>query len=147
MSIIHEKLYQTENLKDLDSKSYLEEIAHYVAQSYNLGRKIELETNIDSVRLPLDIMIPCGLILNELISNCYKYGFKGLQHGVIYISFTSVDKSYLLQVKDNGVGLPADFSIDNLSSLGMTIVSSLAEQLDGELKIESNPGASFTIKF
>ncbi|MDZ7682841.1 MAG: sensor histidine kinase [Fodinibius sp.] len=92
--------------------------------------------------------VPCGLLLNELITNCYKHAFEGRDEGVISISIQSVEENIIsLRVEDNGVGLPPDFDVDNQSSLGMTLVTTLVRQLGGEFSVSSDNGSSFGISF
>ncbi|MES2629292.1 MAG: sensor histidine kinase [Bacteroidota bacterium] len=149
MAIIHEKLYSAESLSNLDTKAYLSEIAHFVYQSYsNSLSQIELHLNIESSKMALDRMIPCGLIINELLSNCFKYAFKGRESGDVWVDFL-VDENQVKRLifRDNGVGLPEDFSVEKLNSLGMNIVIGLVEQLDGEFTLKSDHGTKFEIRF
>lgn len=148
MAIIHEKLYSAESLSNLDTKSYLSEIAQFVYQSYaNSHSSIEVHLNIESAKMALDKMIPCGLIINELLSNCFKYAFKGRTDGDIWVDFhTNGDHRYL-KIRDNGIGLPADFSVEKLNSLGMNIVIGLVEQLDGQFATKNDGGTTFEITF
>jgi two-component sensor histidine kinase len=148
MAIIHEKLYSAQSLAKLDTKAYLTEIASYVHQSYiSTSSRINMVINIDSVIMPLDKMIPCGLILNELISNSFKYGFKDREEGEIRVDFHDNNGERCFSVCDNGIGMPPDFNLDEVNSLGMNIVVGLIEQLDGILRIESQGGSCFYIRF
>ncbi len=148
MAIIHEKLYSASSLSNLDTKAYLSEIAQFVYQSYiSSSSEIRLHMEIATGHLSLDKMIPCGLIINELMSNCFKYAFKGRNEGDIWVDY-SVDNDYhKLIIRDNGIGLPADFSVAKLNSLGMNIVIGLVEQLDGHFRMESQNGTYFEILF
>ncbi len=149
MAIIHEKLYSAESLASLDTKAYLSEIAQYVYQSYsNSSSNINVHLNIESGKLTLDRMIPCGLIINELMSNCFKYAFRGRDTGDVWVDFlVSEEGNKKLLIRDNGVGLPADFSIEKLNSLGMNIVVGLVEQLDGTFETRNEGGTTFEIDF
>lgn len=150
MAIIHEKLYSAESLANLDTKAYLSEIAMYVYQSYvSLNSHIKIHLNIESAKLTLDRMIPCGLIINELLSNCFKYAFKGRTEGDIWVDFIFDEETQLkkLQIRDNGIGLPADFSVEKLNSLGMNIVLGLVDQLDGKVEMKGDGGTMFEIEF
>lgn len=149
MAIIHEKLYSAESLSNLDTKAYLSEIANYVYQSYsNSSSNVVMHLNIDSTKLSLDRMIPCGLIINELMSNCFKYAFKGKTNGQVWVDFiVDENQNKKLCIRDNGIGLPADFSIEKLNSLGMNIVIGLVEQLDGRMDIRNNGGTIFEFVF
>ncbi|HEX4888519.1 MAG TPA: histidine kinase dimerization/phosphoacceptor domain -containing protein [Luteibaculaceae bacterium] len=148
MAIIHEKLYSAESLSKLDTAAYLSEIASFVHQSYSISSaNIEVNLQIDSLHLSLDRMIPCGLIINELLSNCFKYAFKGLDKGEVWVRFTEVDGMKRLEIIDNGIGLPADFALDKLNSLGMNIVVGLVEQLDGKFEVQSEGGTHWVVNF
>jgi len=98
------------------------------------------------MQLSIDIAIPCGLILNELLSNSLKHAFPNNEHGTIDILVTNDNQQQLIiKVKDNGIGLPKELDISNTETLGLRLVHMLSRQLDGELSYQSNPGACFTI--
>ncbi len=148
MAIIHEKLYSAQSLSNLDTKAYLSEIAHFVYQSYaSTAVNVNIHLNIAQAHLSLDKMIPCGLIINELLSNCFKYAFKEKQEGDIWVDYTVDNEYHKLIIRDNGIGLPNDFSVEKLNSLGMNIVIGLVEQLDGHMRMESKNGTYFEILF
>ena len=95
----------------------------------------------------MDTAVPCGLIINELVTNSIKHAFKGIKSGKISVKFHSNDGCYTLIVSDNGIGLPKDFDVKNPEKLGLKLVNSLTEQLDGILEVQSNDGAEFKIRF
>ena len=105
-----------------------------------------LEVNADDATLSVDTAIPCGLIINELISNCLKHAFRDGRPGRIEVEFRAGD-TYLLRVADDGVGLPEGFDIARSESLGLQLANTLTDQLDGEVQVANNRGASFTITF
>ena len=107
--------------------------------------EVAINLNISNTIINVNTAIPCGLILNELLTNCYKHAFKGRANGTIHIWFTNNNNKVSLIVKDNGVGLPKDF--DKTKSLGITVIQSLSEQLEGEYKFSSENGASFELNF
>jgi two-component sensor histidine kinase len=106
-----------------------------------------LKTDFDQIYLNLDQAIPCGLIINELVSNATKYAFKDKPKGVILLRIKEKDNKIELEVSDNGIGLTDDFDPENSDSLGIYLVQALVEQLDAEMKIVRQPGARFLITF
>jgi Signal transduction histidine kinase len=149
MALIHEKLYQSDNLAYINFTEYVNSLISYLKNSYNMSDdKIKINTNIEDMSLNIDMAIPLGLIINELISNSYKHAFKDNPKGEINLSInTEKSGCYLLTVEDNGVGLPVDFDISTTKSLGLQLVNVLVDQISGSLKIYSNVGAKFEIYF
>lgn len=148
MSYIHETLYQTADFSSIEFTEYINTLARNLIQSYSSGAtKINLITDFDQIYLDLDQAIPCGLIINELVSNATKYAFDGMERGEITLRIKEVEGRIELEVSDNGIGLPADFDPENSDSLGIYLVHALVEQLDAEIKIEKEPSARFLITF
>ena len=148
MALIHEKLYQSEGLSRIDSADYVRNLAENLLRSYNVSITLELKTEVENIELDIDTAIPCGLILNELISNSLKYAFKGRSQGRISIQFSQqTEQEVQLKVADNGIGLPSDFDLEETESLGLQLVQNLTEQLDGTLQIDSQDGTCFMITF
>jgi two-component sensor histidine kinase len=149
MALIHEKLYQSTNLTQVDFAAYLDSLVSYLDQSYR-GRsnQVTVRKNIQNIFLDIDTAIPCGLIVNELVSNSLKYAFPDNRSGLIEVACRQLgNERYRLMVKDNGVGLPTGFDISKSSSLGLKLVSSLVQQIDGELALEMNHGTQIEITF
>lgn len=147
LALVHEKLYKTETLAHISSKEYLESLASDLVNfQVQKPLMIRLETDIDDIPLEMDKCIPLGLITNELVRNSIKHAFteKG---GIISIKFKHQDTRCYFEISDNGRGLPEDFDIEKLSSLGLQLVVNLIRQLDGKLEIESDGGTSFKIRF
>jgi two-component sensor histidine kinase len=150
MSFIHETLYRTADFSKLEFTDYIRTIAGNLVQSYRISEThIHFEADLDNVYLNLDQSIPCGLIVNELISNALKYAYKDKAEGVLRLCLKQNDNLIILEVSDDGVGLGDDFKFDKQDSLGIQLVYSLVEQLDGSLEIKSNKnqGTSFTLSF
>ena len=147
MSLIHENLYQSDNFLEINFEDYINMLTNSLARFYaNTGAHVRLNVNVEEVVLDLDKAVPCGLIINELVSNALKHAFRGRTGaGNIDITFKREDCGYVLTIADDGVGLPEGFSLTNTSSMGMEIVSILTEQLDGKLRVGPGPGASFEI--
>lgn len=139
ISLVHQNLYQSENLATTEVKPYLEMLILNIEKSQiadNQGIKVAL--NVDNSVLGIDTIIPLGLILNELVTNCYKYAFKGRENGQIKIEFCEKEKEYFVQVQDNGVGMSPNFDLKTSKSLGLNLVKGLVRQLRGKLHFESN---------
>ncbi|MFA7229380.1 MAG: histidine kinase dimerization/phosphoacceptor domain -containing protein, partial [Melioribacteraceae bacterium] len=152
MALVHEKLYQSKELSKINFSEYLHNLSTYVFQTYrNLDKNFKFIFDLDEIFLTIDTAIPLGLILNELLTNAFKYAFINDNTGgeavrEIRIEAKKSDGKIILTVSDNGVGLPKDFSITESESLGLKLVQNLTEQINGELIIGSDSGASFTIK-
>jgi len=145
MALVHESLYQSENLASIDPVGYLKNLASEVISSYSLDTTIDVEFDIMVHVMDIDTALPCGLIVNELVSNSLKHGFKGRNQGKITIKLTETDDEYTLSVRDNGCGLPADFDIAGLDSLGIKLINVLTRQMRGTIEIETGgQGGAFT---
>lgn len=148
MSIIHESLYQANDFSKINFSQYIVSLSKNLVHSYgNFDSFVETIYKIDDVHLSLDLSIPCGLIINELVSNALKYAFKGREKGKLNISLLLKNEMVTIIVADNGVGMPANINIRETNTLGLQLVTSLVEQIDGELKMENNKGTTFTITF
>ncbi len=148
MALIHEQLYSTGNLKEINAQIYLRNLTQILISMYN-NTQITLDLAIDSLHLGLDLAIPCGLIVCELISNAFKYAFPNQAEGEITIRLSQLgSKTYELSVKDNGIGLPATVDIANCPTLGLSLVWDLStKQLDGTLTLNQDQGTEFLIRF
>ena len=148
MSYIHESLYQTKDFSHIKFNDYITNLVQNLVHSYEVktdNTKLTLE--VDDIDLALDQAIPCGLILNELITNSLKYAYPLDQSGEIIISVKE-KKGYIhVVVKDHGVGLPKGFKIGETDSLGLSLVDTLIDQLDGELMLKTEGGTEFLIIF
>jgi PAS domain S-box-containing protein len=150
MSFIHESLYQTKDFSSIDFADYILSLSNNLIHSYNIGSgTVRLDTDFEKVFLNLDQAIPCGLIVNELLSNALKYAFTGNKKGVLNLSIKEKQNKVYLRIKDNGVGLPPEFKFEEADSLGLQLVFTLIEQLDGEVKFSTAPnkGTDYLITF
>lgn len=146
MALIHEKLYQSENLADIDFDDYITDMVNRLIQLHGAG-DITLTIDAGTVSLGIDAAIPCGLIINELVSNCLKHAFSGGK-GEIRILLHSVNGHIELVVSDNGVGVPEDFDFRHTDTLGLRLVTILAEdQLNGDIRLIRTKGTEFRITF
>lgn len=156
MALIHEKLYLSRNFSMINFGEYLQSIANYLSLVYNINPdRIQVENKIQagSEKLNLDTALPCGLIINEILSNMFKYAFPGERQGKIIIEMHHRKEENInhfdLIVADNGIGLPGKFNPEESATLGMQLIVTLVDQLDGQLDIVSNPGEGtrFIISF
>jgi two-component sensor histidine kinase len=147
ISMIHQKLYQGEEEGQINIKAYIYELLEYLKDSFSSGARIRFHLDVDDVLLNAGIAVPLGLILNEAITNIFKYAFTGTQHGLVEITLHVEDEMIAFAVKDNGAGLPPDFDIDTNGSLGFELIKVLSTQLDGTLKIENRNGVQIYLDF
>ncbi len=148
MSYIHETLYQTSDFSSIGFSEYIETLARNLHQSYTpKGTKVELVLETAEIVLDLDQAIPCGLIMNELVSNALKYAFNGRAEGILSIRISQDERKISLEVKDNGIGFPKGFVPEESDSLGLYLVYALVEQLDAEIELNHSNGTCFLITF
>jgi PAS domain S-box-containing protein len=148
MSFIHETIYRTADFSRLEFMDYIKTIASNLIQSYrSAATRVDFVPDMQSVGLNLDQAIPCGLIINELVSNALKYAFKGRKKGVLTVVLREEEGEIILAVKDDGVGLPKDFAYEKNNSLGIQLVYALLEQLDASMKVNQSNGTEFFISF
>ena len=149
MALLHEKLYQARDLGKIDFGAYIRDLTATLFHSYGAqSREISFEILASEILLGIDTAVPCGLILNELISNCLKHAFPAGEPGKIRIDLSREgDRQFSLIVRDNGVGLPAGLDLESLPSLGLKIVKTLADQLSATLEVQQRNGTEFTIIF
>jgi PAS domain S-box-containing protein len=149
MALIHEKLYQSESLAQINFKEYIDGIVSNIFESYGQKSNIKLDINIENILINIDNAVPCGLIINELVTNSLKYAFPDGRQGIIKISVKSNDNGLIqLSISDDGIGIPKDLDIRNTKTLGLTLITALAEnQLNGELIINREKGTEFQINF
>jgi two-component sensor histidine kinase len=148
ISLIHQKLYQSENLSAIDMSTYIRELVEYLRDFFGTGQRIRFETHVDPVKLEVSYAVPIGLILNEAITNSIKYAFPDNKVGQILISFQQTgDTHYLLTIADNGIGLPADMNSPQHDSLGLSLMRGLSDDIDGHFTIANDNGTLINIGF
>lgn len=149
MALLHESLYQSENLSQIDFPDYIRQLAAHLFHSYGVApERIHLRTDLDKLFLHLDAAVPCGLIINELISNSLKYAFPGGRTGEVRIELHEHGEGMArLVVADNGVGLRSDVDWTTARSLGLRLVRSLAEQLGAKIEVSAVSGTEVRLTF
>lgn len=154
LALVHEKLYQSKDLARIDFSDYLKNLTNFIFTTYKTNiANLNIEYELDEVYLSVEISVPLGLIINELLSNSLKYAFAGLefdesnQHKITLSLKNLTNCNYLLSVSDNGKGLPDHFNIEETESLGLKLVTSLVQQIDGKLEIHPKNNTEFNITF
>ncbi|MGD1993980.1 MAG: histidine kinase dimerization/phosphoacceptor domain -containing protein, partial [Anaerolineae bacterium] len=149
MALIHERLYRSEDLAWVDFGVYIRDLATFLIRSYRSHPgPIDLKIEAEGVFLNMDVAIPCGLITNELVSNALKHAFPHGKGGQIHIEIKPQDdRQFTMIVGDDGVGFPAHVDFRNTESLGLQLVNTLVQQLDGTVELRCDGGTEFTIRF
>lgn len=148
MSLIHQKLYQSDNLSTIDMSWYTYELINYIKECYSSEKSIKFNLDVDKIFLDVAQAVPMGLIINEAVNNTVKYAFPEKKNGEVMVSFKNTEKNQCqLIISDNGVGLPEDFNIDETESLGMNLMRGLTDQLDGTFSLENKNGLKIIITF
>jgi len=149
MSMIHERLYRSEDLSSVDSSEYIKSLVNSLLDNYSTSSgTLRHRYDIEDTTLDVDTVIPIGLIINELVSNALKHAFPGGGDGELCISLKKAGEAeYELIVKDSGAGLPEDFNLEDAQTLGLSIVRSLVGQINGSIEIVRGKGAEFRIAF
>jgi two-component sensor histidine kinase len=150
MALVHESLYDSASFAAVDFATYLRNLCNRLFRALvSAPDTIQLHLNIAPAHLDITRAIPCGLLVNELVTNALKHAFPQQRNGELRVELLQLDDSshWRLRVADNGVGMPPDFDPNNLSSMGLKLVSDLSHQLGAQLKIGPGPGAVFEIDF
>jgi len=141
MAYIHQNLYQGESIDSIDIQQYINMLTNNLMQSYNADAdKITLTADVEAIKLHSDTVIPLGMIINELVSNALKYAFKNKQQGQIQVVLKRINEKLLLQVKDNGIGIPDNIDVSTGASFGYKIIKAFAQKLKGLMTINNKNG-------
>jgi two-component sensor histidine kinase len=149
MALVHEKLYQSSDLAQVDFGEYVHSLVAQLTRTYHQtgDGAVALQVDAQDVALSIDMAVPCGLIINELVSNALKHAFPDGRNGKIRISLRAKRDGFALEVTDNGVGFPDDKDFLNSESLGMQLVALLVEQIQGRIELDRRKGTTFRITF
>ncbi|MBD2496991.1 histidine kinase dimerization/phosphoacceptor domain -containing protein [Nostoc sp. FACHB-280] len=149
IALVHEKLYRSADLANIDFAQYIPDLTTHLFDSYNVTPNcIKLKIQVNNASLDIETAIPCGLIINELVSNALKYAFPNQSTGEIIVSLEQTDHyNLILIIQDNGVGLPQDFDPKHTKTLGIILVQGLVKQLRGTIEVHSQQGTKFKITF
>jgi two-component sensor histidine kinase len=148
MALIHEKLYETGSARGLSFAAYVRDLATHLRHSYaGNSESVQLVIDVEDVSLDLDLSVPCGLIITELLSNALKHAFPGGRAGTVRVAFQREGDRFALSVGDDGVGLPDEVNPHAPGSLGLRIVQMLVEQIRGAVEVLPGPGATFRVTY
>ncbi|MFX0558214.1 sensor histidine kinase [Maribacter sp. CXY002] len=150
MAMVHEMLYMRNDISQIEYKSYVQELSEYLIRSIKgVDSKVNLKIDIPEIKLGIDTAIPLGLLINEAVTNALKYGFSDEEEGEIYIALKKeLDKQYVLNIGDNGVGFPESVTYKNTKSLGLKLIYNLTRQLKGTIQRDnSKKGTNYIITF
>jgi len=148
MALVHEKLYQSGDLTRIDLAEYIPDLVSDLFRSYGVNYNIvQFKINSENISLDINTAIPCGLIINELVTNSIKHAFQGIIKGEIIIELKYEDDYLKMKVQDNGVGFPEEMNLNNIKTLGLQLVISLTKQLDGSIELIKENGTCFNIIF
>ncbi|MEW5847389.1 MAG: PAS domain S-box protein [Myxococcota bacterium] len=149
MALVHEKLYQSRDLSRVDLNEYTRSLAALLFRSYGTDpARVSLRLEGEPILLTIDTAVPCGLILNELLSNCLKHAFPDGRNGTVTVRVGSpAGGRHQLEVRDDGVGLPPGFDVKKVESLGLQLVNTLVEQIHGHLEVDVAGGTAFRVRF
>jgi PAS domain S-box-containing protein len=147
MALIHERLYQSNDLARIDFGEYVRSLVNFLVRSYGIPN-VHLKLAVQNIEMSVNTAIPCGLIINELVSNALKHAFPAGRGGEVEISVeVRPDGIGVLRVSDNGIGLPSDIDVDNTNTLGLQLVNTLSNQLNGKIELFREPGTTYSIAF
>lgn len=147
IALVHERIYMSDDLARIDFKEYMKSLSAQLLHSYSTGRRlVNLTVMGDPIHLGVDQAVPCGLIMNELVSNSLKHAFPGYKGGTIKIHLRDGSTNQII-IEDDGVGMPENFCLTQVQSMGMQLVAALVDQLDGTITLDRSGGTRFTITF
>lgn len=149
MALVHQKLYQSADLANINLNEYIPQLLHHILNSFKeKSKKIKLNLDIENITIGIDTAIPCGLVINELVSNSLKHAFPDNSSGSIDIKLCANEcNEYTMIVKDSGAGFPDNVDFRNTTSLGLQLVTTLVSQIDGFIELKNSGGTTFTIHF
>ncbi|MGZ4857627.1 MAG: histidine kinase dimerization/phosphoacceptor domain -containing protein [Methanobacteriaceae archaeon] len=148
MAILHEKLYQSKYLSWINTSDYIQSLVQDLFKTHIIEEgKITPIIEVDDVKLNIKTAVPCGLIINELLTNSLKYAFPHGRSGEIHVTLKAEDDKFKLTISDNGIGFPEDIDFKNTESLGLKLVNSLTNQIDGNIELDRSQGTKFKITF
>jgi PAS domain S-box-containing protein len=149
MALIHQTLYGSRDFARVDFAVFIDALLPELVRSYGIdARRISVHVDVEPVRLPIDVAVPCGLVVNELITNTFRHAFRDQDRGEVRVTLTrQMDDKVLLSVSDNGIGLPDNVDTAKIDTLGLQLVEQLAGQMDGTVSIHRSDPTRFSVLF
>lgn len=148
IALIHQKLFQSDTVALINIQDYVAELIKFLCDTFHVNQRIKFNINVLEVKLDIAQAMPLGLIINEAITNIIKYAFPDNTPGIVTLSLADCEDGYYqFKISDNGIGLPSGFDLSNTSSMGMTLIKGLGEQLGGIVSIQSGNGVHFSLRF
>jgi PAS domain S-box-containing protein len=148
MALVHERLYQSESLSNIDFADYLNGLVEYQAQTFRgEPSQVRYVLELDQVQLSVDAAVPAGLAVNELVTNCLKYAFPDGRHGVVTLRLRQEGEQVIFIVQDDGVGIPEHVDFHGVKTFGLRLVAALVDQLHGKVRIDRQAGTTVTVSF
>ncbi len=148
MALIHDKLYQTESISEIRLDNYIRELVESIHRTFTEQQdSVDLRFDLEDITADIDKVIPCGLLINELVVNSFKHAFSKGKDGTLLVNLKRVNGQVELTIADNGPGLPEDFELSESDSLGSMLIETFARQLEAETEIENNSGSTFRFRF
>ena len=145
MALVHEMLYRSQDLARVDFPQYVRALVPQLFRSYNAGGRVRYRVELDEIVFGVDLAVPCGLIINELVANALKHAFPGDRRGEICVRMRLEQDRYRLSVEDDGIGFPAGLDFSQTGTLGLQLVRTLTEQVGGRLQQKVGQGTAFVI--
>ena len=148
IALVHEKLYENENFSEIKIQDYIKELSNSIKQSMGVDAvSVDISFDLQDISLPITQAIPCGLLLNEILTNSFKHAFKGREKGEVEISFIQEDDKLCFCIRDNGIGINGNLKPGKATSLGMKLIRTLTKQLNAKMNIKSENGSVFEFRF
>jgi two-component sensor histidine kinase len=147
MALVHDMLYRSQDLARVDFPDYVRTLVIQLFRSYNAGGRIRSSVELEPIVFGVDLAVPCGLIINELVANALKHAFPGERQGNVRVRMSSTPDRYILSVRDDGVGLPPQLDYLHTETLGLQLVRMLTEQIGGHVRLDTTSGTEFIIQF
>jgi two-component sensor histidine kinase len=147
IALVHETVHQARDAASVDLRGYIESIGRAVVRTNAVAGSIALDVEVPELHAGLDAAIPCGLILNEVLTNAFKHAFVGRAAGRVTVALRIVGDQVLLEIADDGVGLPEEIDLSNATTLGLQLVAGFVRQLEGTIEVDRSAGTRFRIRF
>jgi len=146
MMLIYDKLYRTDDYKNIDLMEYVSKLIDDISSTFRVdGRNVIIKKDIGNFKIDSQIIFPLGIIINEIITNAFKHAFNGRSNGVIFVSVQDCGNTLELMIKDDGAGIPDSFDIKKTKGFGLNLVDILVQQMKGSLQITGTNGTEYSI--